>query len=103
MLPNDILFEIFKLLPVSSIITCSYVNKQFNQISNSGQLWKHICVRKGIDCKLINIMLKDNKTYKDICLEHDELVEYKRLNRSSWSLGRLYKLKMYYFMQQPYI
>ena len=43
MLPDNIIHEIFKFLPVETIINYSTVCKQFNKVANCQLLWKEIC------------------------------------------------------------
>jgi hypothetical protein len=37
---DDIIFELYKLLPIESILNCSLINKQFYRVSKNETLWK---------------------------------------------------------------
>jgi len=45
-LPPEIILCIFKFLDGESLLTTSYVSKQWHAISNSTSLWKRVCERK---------------------------------------------------------
>ena len=42
---DSIIYEIYKHLPIKTILNCSLVSKQFNDIANSEQMWKYLCLR----------------------------------------------------------
>ncbi|XP_054718832.1 F-box only protein 7-like [Uloborus diversus] len=42
---EDLKLHILELLPVESIVSCSAVNKKFNELANSPYLWKNLYLR----------------------------------------------------------
>ena len=81
---DDVLLFIFNLLPITDIVSCLHVNKMFNKICNSSQLWKSLLSRDFI----FNKYHKNN--YYNAYIVYFKLSKMQKLIKYDISFEKLY-------------